>query len=397
MKTEEAMNRRLGFSCGLTLVLAVCGARGDESIVPPEPPQYARAPTAAHAHGTRRHEGIPALAVSRGGRLWATWYAGPTPGEDKNNYVVLSTSGDGGKTWKEALTVDPDFAGPRRAFDPQVWIAPDGKLRLFWIDFTWDNWDWKAWKIKDASRPQRLWMLEIPDAESERAEHGAPVCIGTGVCICKPLVLSTGEWALPVCTWGTEKSAKLVVSADAGRTWTVRGGATLPKPHREWDEHNIVERRDGSLWLLARTKSGIDESVSTDRGVTWTEGVPSTLPHPSARFFISRLASGNLLLVKHGPLDKKIGRSHLTAYVSKDDGKTWEGGLLLDERAGISYPDGQETQDGLIRVIYDYNRTKERDILFATFREADALAGRDVSGAVCLRQIVSSGQSAVTK
>ena len=40
-----------------------------------------------------------------------------------------------------------------------------------------------------------------------------------------------------------------------------------------------------------------------------------------------RLASGNLLLVNHY---KFTGRSHLTAHISIDDGKTWNDGLLLD-------------------------------------------------------------------
>jgi hypothetical protein len=79
----------------------------------------------------------------------------------------------------------------------------------------------------------------------------------------------------------------------------------------------------------------------------------------------------------------------LTAYLSKDDGKTWTGGLMLDERLGVSYPDGQQTPDGLIHIIYDYNRVSDRNILMAAFREEDVAAVRDVSGAVKLRQLVS--------
>ena len=29
----------------------------------------------------------------------------------------------------------------------------------------------------------------------------------------------------------------------------------------------------------------------------------------------------------------------MTAYLSGDDGKTWGGGLLLDERERVTYPD----------------------------------------------------------
>ena len=70
------------------------------------------------------------MAVTRGGRLWATWYAGETPGEDQNNYVVLTTSGDGGETWQEVLVVDPDGPGPVRAFDPEIWMVPTAHCGL---------------------------------------------------------------------------------------------------------------------------------------------------------------------------------------------------------------------------------------------------------------------------
>ena len=91
------------------------------------------------------------------------------------------------------------------------------------------------------------------------------------------------------------------------------------------------------------------------------------------------------------PIDEKTDRSQLTAFISKDDGRTWGGGLLLDERAGVSYPDGQEGPDGLIRIIYDFIRTDDQTILMAAFREEDAAAGAAVSGTVKLRQLVSRG------
>jgi hypothetical protein len=62
---------------------------------------------------------------------------------------------------------------------------------------------------------------------------------------------------------------------------------------------------------------------------------------------------------------------------------------MLDERRGVSYPDGQQTEDGLIRVVYDFSRTGARQILMATFREEDVAAGESVSGSLRLRQLVS--------
>ena len=93
-----------------------------------------RVPGPWHHVNNRAHVGIPSVAISqKNGRMWATWYGGVTPGEDSNNYVVLATSGDG-QTWREVLVADPDGIGPRRAFDPEVWISPDGLLRWTWTE-----------------------------------------------------------------------------------------------------------------------------------------------------------------------------------------------------------------------------------------------------------------------
>lgn len=85
------------------------------------PPRHCAPPGKGHAVTNRGFTGIPSVAVAPQGRLWATWYAGVTPGEDLNNYAVLATSGDGGTTWREVLVVDPDARGPLRAFDPELY------------------------------------------------------------------------------------------------------------------------------------------------------------------------------------------------------------------------------------------------------------------------------------
>ncbi len=348
-----------------------------------DPPEYVGPPLPQHAETNRRFSGIPSLAVAPEGRLWATWYGGETPGEDLNNYVVLSTSNDNGATWEEVLIVDPDGPGPSRSFDPQVWISPDGRLFLFWSQMCGGL---------------NLWYIETDAPDSAKPTWTAPRDMGYGVMMGKPLVLSSGEWVLPRSTWRTnDNSAQMVVSADAGKTWTLRGACNVPVEDRQFDEHLFIERTEGSIWLLVRTTYGIGESISTDRGATWPDLKPLALPHTPARFFIRTLASGNLLLVKHGPLDGQTGRSHLTAYISTDEGASWGGGLLLDERNHVSYPDGQQTPDGLIRIIYDYRRTAERNILMATFREEDAAAGKPVSDAVRLRQVVSVASGGLKK
>jgi predicted neuraminidase len=175
------------------------------------------------------------------------------------------------------------------------------------------------------------------------------------------------------------RMANVFASTDQGKTWTRRGGVAFPGT--DFDEHMIVERKDGSLWMLARTKKGISESVSADQGATWSEPQPSSIENPSARFFIRRLASGNLLLVKNGPINVRLPRrSNLKAYLSADDGKTWSRGLLIDDRAEVSYPDGIQAPDGTIHILYDWNRHTDAEILLAKFTEQDILKQNPGSG-----------------
>ncbi len=84
------------------------------------------------------------------------------------------------------------------------------------------------------------------------------------------------------------------------------------------------------------------------------------------------------------------GRQELTAFLSTDDGKTWPGGLLLDERGKVSYPDIAQAPNGDIYVHYDRDRNGAAEILFARFREEDVQGGKLVSKDAALKNLVKS-------
>jgi len=362
----------------------------DESYL--NPPPVIVNPGPEYAAPTRAFQGISSLVCGRDGRLWAVWYGGITPGEDHNNYVILAVSTDDGATWSdEKLVIDPDGEGPVRAFDPEIWLAPDGKLWLFWAQHSVDN----------RNSSCGVWAMTATEADGPDAVWSAPRRLCDGVMMCKPILLSGGEWALPVSFWDRREasSAGMVVSTDGGATWAERGAVDVPPAVRSHDEHMLVERRDGSLWTWVRTKYGIGESTSTDGGRTWSALTPSAVPHVVSRLFIRRLASGRLLLVRHDPANGDFAdgtsggtRSHLKTFLSDDEGATWTGGLLLDERTGVSYPDGDQAEDGTITITYDFDRKGNRDILMASFREDDVLAG-DASGeTVRLRKLINTAR-----
>jgi hypothetical protein len=356
----------------------------------PVPPVLAPGPE--YQTPARQFQGIPGIEITAGGRLWATWYTGGV-NEGPENFVVLVTSSDGGRTWTEpVLVVDPPGAHVR-AYDPAIWVDPLGRLWLFWSQC----FSPKDGQISDGVNG--VWGMYSETPESPAPAWSAPLRLAHGVMMNKPLVLSTGEWGYPTAVWNDlivpspawvreHCRSNLTVSADQGRTYARCGGAEVPQ--RCFDEHHIVELRDGRLWCLVRTTYGIGQSFSSDRGRTWTPGEDSGLGGPNARFFIRRLQSGRLLLVNHrvDPETRAI-RCKLAAWLSDDEGKSWHGGLMLDERPAVSYPDGVQDREGTIWVIYDHERYRAGDILFARFREEDVAAGRCVSPVAALRCLIN--------
>lgn len=313
------------------------------------------------------------------GRLWACWVAG---GDSPKAFFVLATSDDDGATWSQpCLVIDahsPNLPIARSVLVGNLWTDPEGRLWLF-FDQSMDMYDGRA----------GLWAVVCADPDAERPSWSQPRRLWHGVMLNKPTVLSTGEWLLPVSLDQREgfgpfnglfkeldpvRGANVFISADQGQTWQRRGAVQLPNP--EWHEHMVIERKGGQLWMLARTIQGIMQSTSDDGGRTWTQpSEPDAIRHPNARFFIRRLVSGNLLLVKHGDrLDAHQDRFQLSAWLSPDDGRSWQGGLILDERKGVSYPDGCQAPDGTIYISYDRNRSRDGEILLARFTEDDIVA-----------------------
>lgn len=312
------------------------------------------------------------------GRLWACWVAG---GDSPDAYFVLASSDDDGERWSDPRVVlDPREEGlgaKRSILVGNLWTDPLGRLWLI-FDQSMDMFDGRA----------GVWATVCENPDDENPTWSKPKRIWHGVTLNKPTVLSNGEWMLPISLDQRDgfrefkgcfreldplRGANVFVSTNKGETWERRGAVQFPDP--DWHEHMVVERNDNSLWMLARTRKGIMESTSTDTGKTWSKPVESVIKHPVARFFIRRLISGKLLLIKHGDkIDAHEGRVQLSAWLSDDDGKSWQGGLVLDERKGISYPDGFQAPDGTIYISYDRNRSTDGEILMARFTENDVLA-----------------------
>lgn len=366
--------------------------------------------TGKHARKNRTHQGIPGIVRSPGGRLFAVWYAGGDT-ECCENYVMMVASDDNGKTWSKPLyVVDPPSASVR-AFDSTLWLSPEGKLYWFWAQGCGGKSG--EWEIYDGIAGVWYSVLENPDDPPEDFRFTPSVRITNGIMMNKPTVLKDGTWCLPISLWtgnyrkheslGVVSGCWMWVSTDNGKSFQPRGRVDMRHVDGGvcFDEHMFVEHEDGTIQILIRVNKGVAEAFSYDMGFTWTApSLSHSISGPSSRFFIHRLKSGHLLLVNNDITQLPAGvrrRERMTAYLSGDDGKTWPFQLLLDERIGVSYPDGIVDDDGLICVIYDRDRRAGGNILMARFTEKDILAGKLVSRKSALKILIDESNPVPVK
>jgi len=320
--------------------------------------------------GSRQWQGIPAIERAADGRLWCAFFSGGPKEPDPANFILVTTSSDDGASWIDPeVLIDPE--GSTRAYDPALWHDPTGRLWLF------HN------QADPVRREFTVWAMTADGSHRADPHWSRPRKIDLGVPFAfrlnKPTVLTTGEWLLPV-TWaqdaptswfaGDRQLQGVAISADDGDTWTFHGAVEAP----HWAlENMIVERRDGRLWMLTRTGSGVLwESFSTDRGRAWSAAAPTTILNPGSRFFIRPLASGRLLLLNTpDPSQRKGLRAHLSD--AEQEG-TFGPGLELDPRDQVSYPDAVQAGDGSIYAVHDCDRQGRGEIVLDVFQEADVLA-----------------------
>ena len=341
-----------------------------------------------------------------GGRILQSFFSAKEHNdENTGNWDMIICSEDGGKSFHNKVAVNPPNFKTTRVFEGIFWLDPKGRLWIFYV---------QTYRRMDGR--EGVWCIRCDNPDAEKLSFTAPRRICDGIISAPPTILSDGRWAFTSylhhpsafhgdfhddfettdIIWMPEDIGISVhVSRDEGESFeTIAKGIKFP--YATFYENTLVEKLDGTLWILIRGMNCTGQCFSSDGGYTWTPAVPNgALPLPNSHFCIGRLKSGNLLLVANYKADMfsyYIGRNNLTALISTDDGATWGAHkLLIDEREGAEQPAFHEADDGFIYISYGRAPQLAAESLLAIVTEQDILEGRLVNPKSRLR--ISSGRS----
>ena len=325
------------------------------------------------------------------GRLFYSYFSSSEHcREDAGTFNLIVSSDDGGKTWKNRFLLQPQNPNSTRTFDNILFGDGTGRMWLFWSQY---------YGLCDGRGG--VWCAYCDNPDDDEPTFSEPKRIANGQVSTTPIILKNGDWLLPLYTFAPhsvhgcgspmgffwhwipeDQGVRVYRSQDQGETWEcISRGINFP--YKTFEESCMIEREDGALWMLIRGRNCTGETFSYDGGKTWTPPRSNTKYNfPDTHFYFNKLKSGNILMLANYKADMYSstgGRNNLTAMISRDDGATWEGFLMIDEREGSEQPSFCEGNDGFIYINYGRAPCIAGESLMAIVTEEDIFAGKLVN------------------
>lgn len=291
------------------------------------------------------------LAEAPNGDLLCLWYGGSyESAEDQALYLARLPKGE--RQWQptERVLWNPEQP-PGNAV---IFRTPDDQVGIVWGRMEKSRpmrrgtgWSECRLLYRTSSDNGRTWSadVEIPDSYGTTPRN-------------VPLMLQDGRLALPISGETQEgRGSFLLYLQKGGDAWT-RGGFASGG-----SQPTVIQRDNGDLLALMRSKPRIPQVVSTDGGATWGAPADTDLKNPGSGIAMTRLKSGRVLLV-YNDTDQS-DRYPLNIIQSTDGGMTWEAQRTLEADWGeFSYPCIIQSSDGMIHVSYTYRRYHIKHVAF---------------------------------
>jgi len=298
----------------------------------------------------------PTIVELSRGELMAAWFGGSGEG-NPDVEIWLSVRRNG--RWTEpqsAADGRQDDAVRFPCWNPVLFKSGRGNVFLFFkIGPSPETW----WGLMKVSRDEgQTWTApeRLPEGFLGPIKN-KPVQRGDGTILCPSSVENGGIWRV-----------HLEATADEGRTWR-----KIPLgSQKAFDliQPAILTYPKGTLQVLCRSRqNAVISSWSADGGKTWGAFETTGLPNPNSGIDAVTLRDGRQVLVYNPTVrgeDWPAGRNKLSVTVS-GDGRNWRDVYVLeDERSGeFSYPAIIQTSDGLIHLLYTWNRKNIRHVVLS--------------------------------
>lgn len=290
------------------------------------------------------------LATGNGDALVA-WFGGSEEGA--GDVAIWAARRQGG-AWSEPELLAAEAELPH--WNPVLFRLPDGSIALYYkVGLTIAGWETRVMYSRDGgaswSQPQQL---VAGDTSGGRGPvRNKPICTASGD-ILAPASLETSDW-----------NAFVDISSDQGISWTASGLVPLDRSSVKGKgviQPTLWESTPGNVHMLLRSTEGrIYRSDSSDGGRSWRQAYPIELPNNNSGIDLVRLSGGELILA-YNPVAANWGpRSPLIVSVSRDNGRSWQPLLTLEDGEGeYSYP--AVVADGM-NVFVTYTWKRERIVL----------------------------------
>ena len=325
------------------------------------------ATTSLAADAPTLHPKASALPFTHQGPLVATAAGGVICVDAKN--ALLST--DEGLTW----TQTPLFSEPAKftvSSERALLRTREGVIISSWMNLT-ERVQPKGWRWGEKAVSWQEFVL--PTYTCRSTDDGQtwepPVKLSDPWCGCihsliqmkSGRIVLVGQEIIP--QW--RHATVMWVSDDLGKSWQ-RGDmldyGVGTHDHAGSLEGSVIERRDGSLYLLLRTESGFLWEATSRDGLKWEGLKQTTIPSVTCCPQMARLTDGRIALLWNAPPrhDPKSGssRSELSLAFSEDETATWSKPVIV---AANHAPGG--------RVSYPYLHERKPGELWITTMQGD--------------------------
>jgi sialidase-1 len=298
----------------------------------------------------------------------------PLPAAHQGPFITTATGGvlcidaknalrsdDGGRTW----TSTPLFPAPEKfnvSNERALLRTREGVIVSAWMNGA-ERKQPQGWRWGDTDVSWKNFVL--PTYTCRSTDDGktweAPVKLSDPWCGCIHSLIQmrsgrlvlVGQEIIP--EW--RHATVMWVSDDLGQSW--QRGDVLDygigaHDHAGSIEGSVVERQDGSLYLLLRTESGYLWEATSRDGLKWTGLKRSSIPSVTCCPQLGRLSDGRIALLwnappRHAPTNR-TSRAELSLAFSDDEAATWTKPVVVAANYApggrVSYPYLYERRPG---------------------------------------------------